>query len=384
MSSHLRILSHVGFIQRAAAAIGFTPITKQVAANLAAGSPWSDNSHLAQVTLQDLYGLVSEVTITRARAMRVATVAKGRRIIAGNIGRLTLNTMKGNAPAAVQPVLLAQPEKDCTLSNSLTWLVDDLMFYPRAWWIVQERDSYGWPIWVKRLPQGDAGFDAKGKLTSAWGKPVADAEVIEFQSIDAGLLVDAVDTIRRAIAINLAAAHAEDNPVPSIDLHNDGENLEDEEIDVAIQRWVDARKTHGVGYSSKGLKVNTLGLHPEQLLIDGRKAINLELVRHIGIPAWAADVPLEGSTLTYLNRGAKNWELIDLALATYMTAISSRLSMPDVTPRGWRVEFNTDDFTRPDMKTRFEAYKIGVDGKFVTQDQIAAWEGWETTTGTPS
>lgn len=86
---------------------------------------------------------------------------------------------------------------------------------------------------------------------------------------------------------------------------------------------------------------------------------------------------LEGSTLSYENRASRNWELLDLGLSPMMTSITSRLSMGDVTPHGWQVEFNTDQLTRDDMKTRFETYKIGVDGNFVTPEQIAAWEGWE-------
>lgn len=79
--------------------------------------------------------------------------------------------------------------------------------------------------------------------------------------------------------------------------------------------------------------------------------------------------------MNYQNRQSRSWELIDLFLAKYMTAISARLSMPDLTPIGWRVEFNTDDLTKPDLKTRFETYKLGLDGKFIDQSWIEAQEG---------
>ena len=356
-------------------------------------SAWPSSDHLTQHTLDDLYGISRDLVITRDRAMTLPVVSKGRRAIAGTIGRMRLRTYKGTRLAPIQPSLLQQPERGRTLANSLTWLADALIFYPRTWWIVEERDSYGWPRWVKHLPQGDAREDKDGRLTHAWGKPVEARDVIQFDAIDAGFLHDARTTIQRAIAINLAAAHAEDNPVPSVDLHNEGDDIDDDKIKVLVERWVTARKTHGVGFSSKGLKVNTLGIHPEQLLIDGRKVQDANLARHIGAPAWAVDIAVEGGSLNYTNRASRNWELIDLACSPYMTAIVSRLSLGDVTPNGWDVRFDADELTRDDIKTRFETYRIGlgkggvpgVDGvvvgsepAFITQDQINQWEGWDT------
>ncbi|PPH46997.1 hypothetical protein C5D09_06355 [Rathayibacter sp. AY1C9] len=341
-------------------------------------SPWSNGDHLTQITLDDLYGITGGMKVTRGKAMKLPVISKGRRIMAGTIGRMGLRTMKAGRPAPAPLALLAQPERERSASATLTWTVDALMFYPRTWWIVQERDSYGWPAWVKLLPHADAEFDRDGKLAKAWGKPVAAADVIEFESPDSGLLIDADETIRRAYAINRAAALAEANPVPSIELHNDGEDLDNEEIDQLLQTWVDARAGKGVGYTSKSLKATPMGQHPEQLLIAGRDRLDLDLARHLGMPAWLADVAVQGSTLTYSNRASRNWEVIDLFLAPHMTAITSRLSMADVTPRGWEVRFNTDDLTRDDQKTRFEAYKLGKDAGFLTNQWIAEQEGWDT------
>lgn len=352
----------------ATAGVGATPLA----------SPWSNGDHLTQITLDDLYGITSDMAVTRSKAMRLPVISKARRLAAGQIGRMALLNTKAGRPAPQQMPLLAQPERERHAAGSLAWLVDAMMFYPRTWWIVQDRDSYGWPLWVKQLPQGEAGFDSEGKLTTAWGKPVQARDVIEFESPDSGLLIDAADTIRRAYAINRAAALAEANPVPSIDLHNTGVDMDDAEIDKLIERWVNARTGSGVGYTSKGLEAKVLGLQPQQLLIDGRARLDLELARHIGMPAWLADVAVEGSTLTYSNRASRNAEIIDLFLAPFMTAITARLSMGDVTPRGWTVSFTTDDLTRDDMKTRFETYEIGKRGGFITNDQVAEWEGWPT------
>jgi hypothetical protein len=46
-------------------------------------------------------------------------------------------------------------------------------------------------------------------------------------------------------------------------------------------------------------------------------------------------------------------------MSAYMKAVEQRLSMGDVTPRGWRVKSNLDAFLRSDSKTRVETYAIG-------------------------
>ena len=376
----------MGFWGEASTRMGFGPVTMGVsqAHSVERGykSPWSPDDVLSQVLLEDLYGLATSVSVNRDKAMGLSVVSKARRVICTNIGRLTLETSKDGVPVPQQPSLLLQPERDRPLSETLTWTTDALYFYPQTWWIVQERDYFGWPTWVKLLDQADASV-ADGILTHAWGQPVGNrdgdikpADVIQFNSVDGGLLHDARATLQRALILVAAASLAEDNPVPGLDIHNDGEELQQEEIEELLASWQAARRQRGVGYSSKAIKVTTLGNPVENLLIEGRKQIDLELVRLAGIPAWAADVPVEGASLNYQNRASRNWELIDLAMAPYMNVITSRLSMPDVTPRGWKTGLVLDEMVRDDVGTRYANYKTGLEAGFLTLEQIYEWEHW--------
>lgn len=328
----------------------------------------------------ELFGLAdsSSFPITRKTAMSLDVVAKGRRVLATNIGRMQLVSRKAGQLAPVQMGYLAQPEAERPLAATLTWTVDALLFYPRTWWIVRRRDAYGWPArgGVKLLDRQHAEFDSDGTLIAAWGEPVEPRDVIQFDAPDGGLLHDAARTLRRALVLDRAASMAEENPVPSVDLHYTGHQPMDEtQIADLLASWRRARAKHGAGFSDKTIEVKTLGIQDSQLLIEAQKRIDLKLARAIGIPAWAADVALEGSTLNYQNRQSRAWELIDLFLATYMTPIASRLSMPDCTPIGWTVALDSDELTRPDLKTRFETYEIGMRSGFIDQQYIDSQEG---------
>lgn len=371
------ILSNVGIGQRILEWTGLAA-PAAVASSSQWESPWADGSHLD--IIGELYGLAdsSNITVTRKLAMSFPVVSKGRRVLATNLARMALVNRKGKAPAPLQMGFLQQPEADRPLSTTLTWTADALLFHPRTWWIVQKRDSYGWPALggVKLLPLRDAQFDSDGTLTHAWGEPVEPRDVIQFDAPDGGLLHDGKRMLRRAAILDRAASLAEDNPVPSIDLHNNGEKpLEADQIQELLESWATARTKYGAGYTDKSITASTLGIAPSQLLRDAQKQMDVNLARQVGIPAWAADVALEGSSLNYSNRSSRAWELIDLYLSTYMTPITARLSMNDVCPMGWTVEFDADALTRDDMKTRFETYEIGLRNGFIDQAWIEAQEG---------
>lgn len=369
----------MGIFDRAAAAVR-APLARFLAVEQLK-SPWSDSSHLETITLESLFGVADKanIRVSRARAMQVPVIAAARNVTAGTIGRLSLYAEKNNARVPKQPALLSQLERSVPVSTTLTWTVDALMFYPVTWWVVRERDAAGWPVWVEWVPNGKATTDDDGNLTHVDDVEVNPRDVIRFDSpTGSGLLVDAVRTIRRAILIEEAAALAEDNPVPTIELHNDGDKLDKDQIEVLLDSWQAARRKRGVAYTSKGVTAIPHGQQVEQLLIEGRKAINLDLVRHTNVPAWAAATAADGTSLKYENRQSRNWELLDITCAPYMQAIVGRLSLPDVTPIGWQIKLDTDELTKPDQKTRFDTYAVGKSAGFVTNEMIAAWEGWAT------
>lgn len=340
-------------------------------------SPWRQDGILEQVTYQALFGDVSEVYVSRQRALALPVVAKANRIAKTTVAKLPLTAKRkdGTPWEAGAIPIVEQIERGTPSSVTLGNTVDALMFHPWAWWQITERDSYGWPSKVRYVPEPEADYDDQGTLVGAFGEKVRDG-YIRFDGFTAGMLREHATIIRRALVLERVAAYAEENPVPSIELHNTGETMSGTQIDELIARWKNRRQNGNVAYTSKWLEVNTHGQAPEQLLIDSRRRMDLELARATGAPAWIVDAPVEGQALNYSNRASRNWELIDLFLSPVMTVIEDRLSMGDVTPRGTTVKFETDELTRPDMKTRFETYEIGKRGQFITDDWIKTQEGW--------
>lgn len=104
-------------------------------------SPWASSDHLEAVTMAGLFGDVSGLTVNRARAMSLDMVSLARRRIAGTIGRLPLIDVD-SAGARLSPRgILDQPETAFPRSATITWTVDQLMFYPWAHWLIVDRDA---------------------------------------------------------------------------------------------------------------------------------------------------------------------------------------------------------------------------------------------------
>jgi hypothetical protein len=349
-----------------------------------------DGDNLYEIALADFLGsLPDHVAVNERNALQIGTVDSAHSTIAGTLGRLTPYARQGGSrvPQAQGPALLRNHslERGVPRSTTLRQTFGAMFFQPHTWWHVLKRDFYGWPEWIEWVPRHKAGLDSDGRLIKVGSKPVEnpDLDVIRFDSpLGNGFLYNAAKDIRRALAINLAAAKAEDSPIPAIELHDElGVNLPPEKVDDLLDKWADARRRRGVAFTPKGLKVIAHGKPADALLIDGRRAINIELVRHSHLPAWAVQNAVEGATMTYDNRGLRNWELMDLGLSSYVTAFNDRLSMPDVTPRGWEIVLDTDEFTRDDMQTRFSTYRTGLgdDTAFIDLDWIKEREGWTTT-----
>ena len=341
-------------------------------------SPWSDGSHLETITFENMYGIGVQGPLARSAAIGVATVAGGRDVLTGRISRCPLLEFDSNGQLSPQqPALLTQLERGRPRSQSVTWAIDAMFFYGRTFFHVTERGADGFPAWVRLVPEKDAELNDDGQMVKAFGETIAPRDSMRIDGPHEGLLNRGADTIRRAIRLNRAAAKAENNPVPSIDLHNEGEDLNKAERDQLLGSWERARTTSGVGYSSKSLKVNVLGQPAEQLLIDGRKAITLELLRHMGAgsnPEIVASA-VEGTGLTYTNKASREAALIDNFLAPYMTAFEDRFSMNDMRPRGRTVRFDTSVLTREDTATRYANYKTAKELELLTTEEIKKSEG---------
>lgn len=328
-----------------------------------------------------VFGLVSYADpvapsprIDRRSAIQVPAVKRSRDLICGTLGGLPLDLIgPGRTPSVSN--LFEQPEKNVPRSVTMTRTVEDMFFEQVAWWRILEFGWHGYPVKVKRLIPRHVTVDDNTEKVYVDGKHVDDRFLIRFDSPNDGLLIAGARAIRTCLQLEAAGLrHAEG--APPLDYFTPAEGADpadDDDVVDILNSWRDARQTRSTGYVPAALKYNVAGWSPEQLqMADARQQAVLEIARLSGIDP--EDLGVSTTSRTYANAETRRRDLLDFTLAAYVQAIQDRLSMGDVTPRGYYARLNFNAFLRSDTKTRYESYKVGLEVGAVSKEEVRELE----------
>lgn len=350
--------------------------------DLGVASPFAD-SHLAAVTWGHLTGQTAPLPITRAQAMGIPPLAKGRNLICGQAMRVALlvEHATGQTPNPLFGRVWAQPEPWRARAMTMAWLVDSLIWYGRAWLVVRARYAVSegnWPKSYEWVPETDVAADPHRRdLLLVRGEPVAAADVVLIPGHHEGLLRTAQEQLRDARDTYRAAGRAAKNPVPSVELHQTTPTpMSKDDVEKLVDAWAKARQGEngGVAYTNHAIEAKMHGQPAEQLLLGGRKAINLEMAQLLGLTASDVDAEVGGSSLTYRNLADHDQRRLNDVILPYLLAITGRLSLPDVLPAGYTMRAATSSLVSADFKSRMEGYRAAQDAGIYTLEQCQALE----------
>lgn len=331
----------------------------------------------------------------RAEALSVTPVLRARNLIC-SISTLPLIQFDSDWNRERLP-LLEQVDPDVPNVVTLAQTAEDLLFEGISWWRITAWDSADYPVYATHLDHSAVSLQPPGGRTPAWlpsgydprgaaiwfdGEPIEAKRLIRFDSPNPGLLSAAGRAIRRAILLDTTSALYADNPRP-LDYFSPSEGA-DEADDAAIQallsKWQAWRKSRTTGYVPAALRYNPVDVPtPSDLqLIEVIKQSHLAIANATGLDP--EDLGISTTSRTYQNGVDRRRDRINDTLSPYMAAITQRLSMPDVTKRGRRVEFDLDDYLRADPLTRWQTYEIGKNIGAITADEIRTEERMQALT----
>jgi hypothetical protein len=327
--------------------------------------------------------------ITRARAIRIPAMRRGRQIIAGTIGGLPLQALRPGAGGQLEVVergatatLLGQLDPRTTRQWTLTWTVDDLLFGGLSWWRKLTVDADGWPLTVERLAPGRVTIS--GRQAYVDGQPVEDAELIRFDGPDDGVLSEGRESLQTCLLLE-AAARRNATGLPPMDILRPAEgasDLTETEARELLDEWRTLRAENGTGWLNRAVEHETVGFDAKAAqLIETRQHQAVEVARMLNLDAQELNAPA-ATGMTYTNTEAKRRDLLDLSLAPYMSAITQRVGMPDVTPRGQVVRLDTTGFLRGTTADAISAATDATGGPVMTPAE--AREGLLGLPGTPT
>lgn len=337
----------------------------------------------------ELAGRYGDGPVSRDQALSVPTVQRGRNLLC-SVATLPLALYDPAGQLARSP-LLQQIDPDVPNVVTLSQTIEDLIFEGIAWWKWLQFDAAGFPVAGRRVapalvsidpPEGrspsplPSGHDPR-EQAGVWidGVWTPAREVCRFDSPNPALLRHP-RAIRRALLLDQTAAMYANDPRP-LDYFtpSDGvDPVDDDEVVTILRKWRTARRTRSTGYVPAALKYNTVEQPtPADLqLVDLQRQAGLEVANLLGVDP--EELGISTTSRTYANAVDRRRDRVNDVYAPIMRALTDRLSMGDVTRRGYVVAFNLDDYMKPNPTERWNVYKIGKELGVIDEQYIAAVE----------
>jgi phage portal protein BeeE len=295
--------------------------------------------------------------VSRELALSIPSVLACRNLVVGTVVQLELYRYRGGE--RLEPdYLLTKPDPSTTLATTLGGTVDDLLFRGRAFWLVLDRDSEGFPRRARWEPVDDVTPETRssggayeqllGYRIAGIRELVAAEDVIRFDSPIPGILDVGGQTLAAALELEAAARRLASVSLPAGVLENQGAELSPEEARQAVQDFNANRLESGVAFV-QGLKYSREQLSPADLqLIEARANVATDVARLFNVPVAMIGASPSGnaSALLYSNLSQQLAVLVSSGVAPFLAAVEQTLT--DVYPRGTSAAFDVQTFLRSD------------------------------------
>lgn len=338
-----------------------------------------------------------EPRISRAQALQVPAVLRARNLICGTLSTLPIHH-HGPDKRVVPWPLIDHPDPE--IPQSVMWALtyEDLLFESVAWWRVTRRDRRGWPVEALHVPHSsvtvsggpyppsqaqitpDLPFGRTGQVYID-GIPVDDIDIIRFDSPNPPLLRHGARAIRTGLRLEQATRMYAETPMPlshfeskegadplSMAPGSADDGTDRSEVDAALDAWEAARKKRSTAYIA-ALTLVKDQWDPKQLqLVEARDQAAKDIAVAAGLNP--EDVGVSTTSRTYQNIEQSRQDMKAFTLGAYVQAVQERLSMRDVSPRGFKARIDWGGFLRSDTLTRMQGYDIGLRVGAIVHDEI--------------
>jgi hypothetical protein len=324
--------------------------------------PWVDNHLTEALFVNDVFGTGMDRPVSRWEAMAVPAMARARHMIVGAAAKLPLLEFDG--PDPITPAATWMQSTDGQLGTSSTaralgiglqspWqrmagTTDDLLFYGEALWLITQRytETPSRPLSMVHVPYDRWTRDEAGHYVDVDHRPLGDEWVVCIRGPHEGVLRFGAPTIRQATDLERTAADVARRPL-RFELHQTTDlDLTPAERKALIAATRTAlADNQGILFTNAAIETKAHPYGDAALLIAGRNAAALNVARAASIPAALIDATSEGASLEYATLQGRNLQFLDYGLGMYLDAVTARLSMDDVLPRGHRAAFDTTALT---------------------------------------
>jgi phage portal protein BeeE len=273
---------------------------------------------------------------------------------------------------------LRRPDPTVSAQFLLSWTLDDLMMFGRAFWYITSRTADGYPATFTRLPAGSiTTTDMAGPVWFApssqvyfQGGEIDPANLVQFLSPSQGIIYSSQSAIETALKLEAARNRNASSSIPAGVLkQTGGEPLSAQELADLASAFNAARATNQTAALNEYLTYTETNSTPDKmLLIEASQYQALEMARVANVPPYLVGVATGAYSYQSSQQARADAYLFGVKL--YADAIAGALSMDNVLPRGTYVEFDADEYLEENfMADRMDDEEVIV--RENTQEEIA-------------
>ena len=325
------------------------------------------------------------VGVTPTTALSLVAVSRATSVLETAIMQIPVNVYRGNTQLPT-PLWLETPDIENQISQA-EWLGTTLIhmaIFGNAYWHIR-RGPRGIVNITNLHPQDvSVSTDETGKIYYLYKSKrysSADIKHLKLYHSPSSTSLLGEGPLQRHKSVLRSA----------LDLHNYADNwfrtaavptgtLTTSEFlsaDVAKQNkdaFIASQQERSIAVLSSGLKYDSISLNPEQAqFLENQKFITRQIAMMFGVPTMYLGMGIEGQGMTYVNGNEDRAKLFQDGLQQYIVRIQQAIT--DLLPRGQYAEFNLTEFLRPNTKTRYESYAIGLSNNFLTVNEVREMEG---------
>jgi hypothetical protein len=273
---------------------------------------------------------------------------------------------------------LRRPDPTVPYQFIMSWTLDDLMMFGRAFWYITSRTADGYPATFTRLPAGSiTTTDMVGPVWFAPSKEVYfnggmldPTNLVQFLSPAQGMIYSAPGAIETALKLEAARNRNASSSIPAGVLkQTGGEPLSAQELADLASAFNAARATNQTAALNEYLTYTETNSTPDKmLLIEASQYQALEMSRLANVPPYLVGVAT--GAYSYQSSQQARADLYLFGVKLYADAIASALSMDNVLPRGTYVEFDADEYLEENYAADIMDNEVVV--RENTQEEIAS------------
>lgn len=375
--------------------------------------PQPQQTRMADMTIDDFLARMGRTNrrawqpTTIREALGVPSIFRAVSLISTTTGALSLNAYRDGVLLAPddRPRVMVRPDpfrKPRTFFRDTAW---NMATTGEGWWWVAKRDGDGQALSLINMPPAevlveenpdDARYPWVTWRTLTTKRPVPGGfKAVSREDFRQLTLVQLPGDLRGSGPLQLCGAAVSvaveaqdfaanfygDGGVPSFGikaagaldptLNADGYS----EADLLRNQWIDKPNNVPRIYDQAIEKIERWEPNPQGAQMLGARDYQTgEAGRMFGIPGSLLDYSVPGSTLTYQNLEGEFTKWVRGGLWPYFLEEIEQ-EMSDLLTRSTVARFNIDALERPDIKTRFDVYKVGIDAGVLTPELAQEKEG---------